>query len=328
MLMRRNRILLLVWPLLLLAAGLPLAEARMALGKGRTFRLRFIVTVHNRGEQARDVLVNLPVVAEQDLPAYERVLARALDPPSVDLTADGRGLARIRLGSVPPGKRVQFSLEYWIRVHPVTYRLPWFPRRAWPELPAGLHAFLRPAEGIESQAREIVRFAEAKKGRHADPVFQAKALYAATNRLLTYDAQAGQISALAILRDRRASCEGYARLYAAFCRAVGIPARLVYGLRLRDEDLAGGGFTADAARHVWDEIYLAGLGWVPADPTFTYTVNGEKEVSYRYFGRLNEEDLHLVIGRGEQKVSWTYRVPPGHPGLDVEHHLLLQEGAP
>ena len=188
--------------------------------------------------------------------------------------------------------------------------------------------YLRPTQEIEAQAEEIVRFAQANMGKHADPVFQAKALYAATNRLLTYDARADQESALATLRVKRGNCEGYARLYAALCRAVGIPARLAFGLRLQDEDLAAGEFNADATRHVWDEIYLAGLGWVPVDPTFTYTVNGEKEVSYEYFGRLNEEDLHLLIGYGAQKVSWTYRVPPGHPGLEVEHHLLLQEIEP
>lgn len=326
--MRRGRIVILIWTFFACLAALPLAGARVSLGKDRTFRLRFTVTVRNHGAQAQDVRVNLPVVAERDLPVYERVQTRALDPPSIRLTIDGHGLATAKLGSISAGKQAQFKLDYRIRVCPVTYRLPWLPRRSWAELPAGLNAYLRPAEGIEAQGEEIVRFAQANVGKNADPVFQAKALYAATNRLLTYDAQAGQESALATLRAKRANCEGYARLYAALCRAVGIPARLVFGLRLQDEDLAVGEFDADATRHVWDEIYLAGLGWVPADPTFTYTVDGEKGVSYRYFGRLNEGDLHLLIGRGEQKVSWTYRVPPGHPGLEVEHHLLLEKVAP
>ncbi len=180
------------------------------------------------------------------------------------------------------------------------------------------------AEGIETDAPEIVALARQEAGRKRDPVFKAKALYSVTNRALTYDAKAGRVSALAALRRGKASCEGYARLFAALCRASGIPARLVYGLRVRAESLNSGQIVVDRMRHVWDEVYLAGIGWVPVDPTFTYTVNGRKDVTYDYFGRLGQEgDLHIIIGREEQSIIWDFRVPPGHPGLVVEHHLYL-----
>jgi transglutaminase-like putative cysteine protease len=66
-------------------------------------------------------------------------------------------------------------------------------------------------------------------------------------------------------------CADLNALFVGLCRAAGIPARDVYGLRvagsrsgLRSVGLSSG--DATKAQHCRAEVYLTGYGWVPADP--------------------------------------------------------------
>lgn len=300
------------------------ASAGYTLGRPLAFDLEIAVSINNRGTRARAIRIKLPVPAEQGLPAYEKVTAGSKSTGQARVALDGRGQAVISLDSLEASDSLTISLRYHIEARPITHRLPWFQRREWPELPDPVKKFLVPSPGIESDAAEIAALAHEAVGRRRDPVFQAKALYAATNRALTYDPDAGIASAREALKYRRARCEGYARLYAALCRAVGIPARLVYGLRLGREQLAAEELS-DPVGHVWNEVYLAGPGWVPVDPTFVYTVDGRHEITYDFFARLGwNRDVHLFLGYSDQTVSWTYRVRRGHPGVAVERHLRLR----
>jgi transglutaminase-like putative cysteine protease len=64
----------------------------------------------------------------------------------------------------------------------------------------------------------------------------------------TYDLRAGE-------------CGAHAMLLAAFCRAVGIPARVVWGCMYAPS--YGGVF----GQHGWNEIYMGAAGWIPVDAT-------------------------------------------------------------
>lgn len=67
---------------------------------------------------------------------------------------------------------------------------------------------------------------------------------------------------------RRGFCEHYASAFAVLMRAAGIPARIVTGY-------AGGAINPydgwlvvrQANAHAWDEVWLAGQGWIRVDPT-------------------------------------------------------------
>lgn len=57
-------------------------------------------------------------------------------------------------------------------------------------------------------------------------------------------------------------CTDISSVFVALCRAAGIPAREVFGLRLgkqAKQDIT-------AWQHCWAEFFLPGYGWVPADP--------------------------------------------------------------
>lgn len=64
----------------------------------------------------------------------------------------------------------------------------------------------------------------------------------------TYDSRAGE-------------CGAHSLLLAAFCRAVGIPARVVWGCMYVPSH--GGGF----GQHGWNEVYMGEAGWIPIDAT-------------------------------------------------------------
>ena len=60
---------------------------------------------------------------------------------------------------------------------------------------------------------------------------------------------------------RGGECGGHSMLLAAFCRAAGIPARVVFGAMYAPN--FGGGF----GQHAWNEIYMGEAGWIPVDAT-------------------------------------------------------------
>jgi hypothetical protein len=84
-------------------------------------------------------------------------------------------------------------------------------------------------------------------------------------------------TAVDVLRERRAECQGHAYLFAAFARALGIPARVVNGIAYSE---AHGGFLY----HTWNEAWIAGHGWRPVDATF---------------GQPHADATHLKLLEGE-----------------------------
>ena len=57
-------------------------------------------------------------------------------------------------------------------------------------------------------------------------------------------------------------CTDISSVFVALCRAAGVPAREVFGLRLgkqAEQDIT-------TWQHCWSEFFLPGYGWVPADP--------------------------------------------------------------
>ncbi len=60
--------------------------------------------------------------------------------------------------------------------------------------------------------------------------------------------------------DQRAGkCTDINSVFVALCRASGVPATEMFGIRMNDADITGN-------QHCWCEFYAPGIGWVPADP--------------------------------------------------------------
>jgi len=118
--------------------------------------------------------------------------------------------------------------------------------------------------------------AERIVGRIKDPVAQAKAIYdwVVDNTIYAPDAPAGGIGNIreqferGFHGGRSADING---LFVALCRAIGIPARCVYGLRIAGsrlfKSLGLSDDDATRAQHCRAEFYIPGYSWIPVDPS-------------------------------------------------------------
>lgn len=77
----------------------------------------------------------------------------------------------------------------------------------------------------------------------------------------------------AFLEHRTGFCEQFAGTYAALARAVGLPTRIAVGFTwgeevARNADGSGATYRVTGRNaHAWPEVYFAGLGWLPFEPT-------------------------------------------------------------
>lgn len=72
----------------------------------------------------------------------------------------------------------------------------------------------------------------------------------------------GQGDVCALLIKPGGKCTDISSMYIALCRAAGVPAREIFGVRLgkkAEEDIT-------TWQHCWVEFFLPGTGWVPVDP--------------------------------------------------------------
>ena len=120
--------------------------------------------------------------------------------------------------------------------------------------------FLEPSELIQSadpvlaeKAREITR-----GSKDSWEAARRIALWVSEN---IKGAIPGGGTAKGVYDTRSGECGGYGNLTAAFCRAVGIPARVVWGCLYAT---SGGGVFG---QHGWTEIYMGEAGWIPIDTT-------------------------------------------------------------
>ncbi len=81
----------------------------------------------------------------------------------------------------------------------------------------------------------------------------------------------GDIRFMLESRDLGGKCADLNALYVGLARAVGLPARDVYGIRVAKsqlgyKSLGASSQTITKAQHCRAEVYLTGYGWVPVDP--------------------------------------------------------------
>ncbi len=117
--------------------------------------------------------------------------------------------------------------------------------------------FLKPTVSVQSDAELIKRKAKEIVGNTTDAIDAARVLMKWVFSSLGKEAVASIPNALGVLKNMKGDCNEHSVLYAALCRAVGIPAKVVVGLVYLDSAFY---------YHAWNEVYLK--KWVPVDATF------------------------------------------------------------
>gem|GEM_PF-86735 len=118
---------------------------------------------------------------------------------------------------------------------------------------------LGPIDGpVGELAREIV------KGKTTS-LARAKAIYDWICENMYRDPKTigcGPGNVCLLLQAPGGKCTDIHSVFVALCRAAGVPAREIFGIRLGKKDVQN----ISKWQHCWAEFYLPGTGWVPVDP--------------------------------------------------------------
>jgi len=190
------------------------------------------------------------------------------------VTEDGREGARMLVVEFAPGQAQPFA-EVTSRVATQNRAVDWSRRAGATESADTLRFYTRatallPTDGI---VRETAL--KATQGARTDAQ-KARAIYdwvvANTYREpKVRGCGEGDIATLLETGDLGGKCADLNALFVGLCRAVGVPARDVYGLRLAPsafgyKELGGNPASLKGAQHCRAEVHLAGHGWVAMDP--------------------------------------------------------------
>jgi PKD repeat protein len=151
------------------------------------------------------------------------------------------------------------------------------------------------SEAIKNKAADII-------GQETDPMIVAEKLYNYVIDNMDYDweryaaTDRKNLKASELLDIKKGVCEDYSVLYAALCRAAGIPVKYIAGLpvmsiaRDADDELESG--------HAWNEIYIEGYGWIPVDAT--------SEIPFLSTNSLLNLRTYSEFQNNTLGYSWTY----------------------
>jgi len=156
--------------------------------------------------------------------------------------------------------------------------------------------YLKSTEMVQSDASEI---AELARRLTANAKNEYEAVTAITNHVadsIKYTFNPPKYDALYTLETKSGNCQNFAHLCIALLRSVGIPARIVGGITLKDswkvpidaknsivQSMGQGG-------HAWMEIYFPDLGWLPYDPQQTRQFTSSRHIKQTH--GLDSRDIN------------------------------------
>lgn len=186
------------------------------------------------------------------------------------------------------------------------------PSKAERENRAELDHFLRPTKLLPTEGIVKTTATEITNGAKTD-VEKARAIYEwivdnTFRNPKTRGCGVGDIRFMLETRDLGGKCADLNALYVGLARAVGLPARDVYGIRVAKSDLGYKSLGASSeivtkAQHCRAEVYLSGYGWVPVDPADVRKVVLEEPPGNR---RLDDEMVKKARARlfGSWEMNW------------------------
>jgi transglutaminase-like putative cysteine protease len=272
------------------------ASGNVALGafqapRWRTFEVTTVVTVL---KPSGTTLVWLPAALIVETP-YQRTLGNEYRAPGgrarLDGTAaDGLGIV---CAEFPAGVDPLVSLVSRVATRSHAIELAQ-PTTVTTDRKTLAH-FLRPTRLIPTDGIVRARAVEITRGASRD-VDRARAIYEWIVEHTFRDPKVqgcglGDIRFMLESGNLGGKCADLNALFVGLCRAVGLPARDVYGLRVAPSQrgftsLGVSSTTVTRAQHCRAEVFLEGYGWVPVDPADVRKVALEEPPGNR---RLDDE---------------------------------------
>lgn len=200
---------------------------------------------------------------------------------------------------------------------------------------------------VDSDNSEIISKAkEITEGLSSD-YKRALAIFEYVNTQMEYNASSNYANkgSIAALENKKGVCEEFATLYAALCRAIDIPCKVVEGYRyekkvVKDSEVVFDNtigeyvltepiYEYELMSHVWNEFYLDDYGWLPVDTCVMYPTKVNREPYLGAFCSIENEEYiatgiynyekanRTMLGMKEQ--SYTEVIYPASSVAKVEH---------
>jgi len=190
------------------------------------------------------------------------------------IVEDGKYGAKILVVEFPAGV-AKPTVELVSRIQSQDRAIDWSRKGTAAESPAALKKWTEPTELMPTDGIVLKTAQEVTQGKTSDRD-KAQALYdwvvANTFREpKTRGCGVGDIKAMLETGNLGGKCADLNALYVGLLRAVDVPARDVYGVRLAPSAFGYKALSANSAnitraQHCRAEVYLAGYGWVAMDP--------------------------------------------------------------
>jgi transglutaminase-like putative cysteine protease len=187
----------------------------------------------------------------------QHVLGRRAVAPGLSFREVGGPVALRAEWSGTPGKGAEIAYELAVRIAEASASVPAIPL-ATLKPPPEVQPALAPSRWIQSAAPAVARRARSVIGHGTRLDEVVWSLFQYTASFGPAADPPGPQDAESVLAARRGSSLGRARALVALLQAVGVPARLVGGLRLANE-------SDKHATNSWVEAWVGGE-WVPLDP--------------------------------------------------------------
>ncbi|SDY68613.1 transglutaminase domain-containing protein [Nitrosomonas sp. Nm33] len=242
-------------------------------GKWRSYRLSYQVTLPTTGKNAR---LWLPLPDTNDTPYQftqgsvwngSAKSAKFYTLPQTNFPAfyaewNGNDERHVTVSSIVKTAERQSDLQYYNA-----------PGKA--VIPDNIKRFLQstqqiPLDGIVRKTASSIT----KDSNNNSPLQKARLIYDWVIDNATHDQKVrgrgkGDVKQMLASENLNGKCADINALFVGLARASGIPARQQFGIRINESVLnknLGKFGDVSTAQHCRAEFYLAGLGWVPADP--------------------------------------------------------------
>ncbi|HWB50455.1 MAG TPA: transglutaminase family protein [Stellaceae bacterium] len=248
------------------AAGALAVFGRAAYGAPagwREFEITYRVKLDTQHTPAR---LWLPV--PQDALDYQRVTDLSWrSPAAVTLQWEGESRAPVVAASwLDPGIAREVEVTARVRTRD---RSGFYPDASHEELAE----YLRPTASSPTDGIVLKKATEIVGGR-TDPLDKAQAIYDwiidnTFRRAETRGCGLGNVAFMLEAGDMGGKCADINSLFVGLARAVGLPARDFFGVRVADSTVSkslGKSGDITKAQHCRAEVFIAGKGWFPVDP--------------------------------------------------------------
>ncbi|AXS80384.1 transglutaminase-like domain-containing protein [Dechloromonas sp. HYN0024] len=253
------------------AAKLPPVKAAEPPNEWRTFEITTTVTLKNKSGPSK---LWLPLPLNQDT-LYQRTLGHTWsgNQANASMRRLPDGNLEVFYCEWPDSSEARLQLTTLVTTADRHFDVT--KRTVAPERDDILHRNLQASQLIPNDGLAF-QLGERILGRIKDPVAQAKAIYEWVVDNTIYDPTlpgcgSGDVRQQLIQGQYGGRSADINGLFVSICRAIGIPARCVYGMRTGSSRLFRSlGLSSDDAtrgHHVRAEFYVPGYGWIPVDPS-------------------------------------------------------------